>query len=147
MAGTGTLYFALSVDEDGRRIMDAGTLRVGRQWATRSGRAGEELIVVAPGEEVTVWAYSASMQGFTYLALISDAFAQYTVVSDRPTSATDKTPLGTHVRTSILALDSIYDYPINERGYDSAGVLGYVYEVKVKNPNAAALRVRVVIVD
>lgn len=162
----GEVFWAVDVMQNGRRILDGGNLRTGRQWAPTGSNPRNELLELAAGATVRLWAYSTSNPLFSLALIQPDARVYVAAKFDKPTSTTDATPLGTHVVWNTMTgelhqpvmvgmygpcnpLPADHAREINGTAgslADAESVEGRCYAIDVKNPNAFATRVRVLMV-
>lgn len=109
---------------------------------------------VAAGASQTVWAY-ATDGAFLEAMLESSGFAWVSVKVDKPTSTTNHAATGTAINYPKFSISNTApcffpspEWPVNTSSANYAGShfhasteTGYIYEIVVKNPNAAAIDV------
>jgi len=112
------------------------------------------------GESATVWTYSSAKPDFDVLRITADGDATVQVKTDKPTSTTDPTALGTYINYQSLPLKSYQPTYLAVDGYLvnlsataksteplTAGVDGRAYEVKVRNDGEDTITIKVVVAN
>ncbi len=143
--------WGLEVIESGLSVFaPRNTLKQPTEWTPDSTECVSARVVIGPEETFTVWAYSASVQGFSALVLIPGGELYVSLKSDAPTSASNpaaagtavtrqKFAIGAHLPT-VLSLSRGISNPsaANHAGSDfadSGQVAANIYQVTVYNPS------------
>lgn len=94
---------------------------------------------------LTLWAYSAGDPDFTCALIQSEGCLDGELKCDKPTSASDKTALGTYVNYNAFHVDEEAPHVITSQSVrvslsataksssSIAGTAGYVYEIHIRN--------------
>ncbi|MCW5776391.1 MAG: hypothetical protein KIS87_08145 [Phycisphaeraceae bacterium] len=167
MPGILSVYHLLALRVAGQLAGHDGNLAEPVETTVPDGVIDTRMFDIPAGGKVTLWEYVAGLdEDFAVLGVIAEGggLLHVQTLGDKPTSASDSTPLGTHecwnaitvcrVAPLLLSADVVLVNPsaANHAGdpgpiYHADEIVGKLYKVEAWNPESEPARVHVVRVN